>query len=94
MLALNKCIRSSNYPKKKEQKKNFKDFCIVLTGKHDVAIAFSWYLNSGFKLNYFLTYTDMISENNRRKIAGWTIMFTCVGAFVLSYSASSLGFPR
>ncbi|XP_050370427.1 cationic amino acid transporter 2, vacuolar-like [Argentina anserina] len=34
-----------------------------------------------------------ISEDNRRKIAGWTIMFTCVGVLLLTYSASSLGLP-
>ncbi|KAF3441210.1 hypothetical protein FNV43_RR15123 [Rhamnella rubrinervis] len=34
-----------------------------------------------------------LSENNRRKVAGWTILFTCVGAFLLTYSASSLGLP-
>lgn len=34
-----------------------------------------------------------ISEDKRRKIAGWTIMFTCVGVLLLTYSASSLGLP-
>ncbi|XP_004288380.1 PREDICTED: cationic amino acid transporter 2, vacuolar-like [Fragaria vesca subsp. vesca] len=34
-----------------------------------------------------------LSEVNRRKIAGWTIMLTCVGVFLLTYSASSLGLP-
>ncbi|KAH0972589.1 hypothetical protein GBA52_024745 [Prunus armeniaca] len=34
-----------------------------------------------------------ISEDNRRKIAGWTIMFTCVGVLLLTYSASDLGLP-
>ncbi|KAF7852253.1 hypothetical protein BT93_L5393 [Corymbia citriodora subsp. variegata] len=36
---------------------------------------------------------DILTEKNRRKIAGWTIMFTCIGAFVLTYAASSLGLP-
>ncbi|KAF8049092.1 hypothetical protein N665_2295s0002 [Sinapis alba] len=35
----------------------------------------------------------VLSEENRRKVAGWSIMFTCIGAFLLSYSASSLNFP-
>ncbi|KAL5547402.1 hypothetical protein UlMin_007089 [Ulmus minor] len=34
-----------------------------------------------------------MSENKRRKIAGWTIMLTCIGAFLLTYAASSLGLP-
>ncbi|XP_031271467.1 cationic amino acid transporter 2, vacuolar-like [Pistacia vera] len=37
---------------------------------------------------------DVFSEKNRRKIAGWTIMFTCVGVFLLTYSASDLSLPR
>lgn len=36
---------------------------------------------------------DILTEKNRRKIAGWTIMFTCIGAFLLTYAASSLGLP-
>ncbi|KAB1223317.1 Cationic amino acid transporter 2, vacuolar [Morella rubra] len=35
-----------------------------------------------------------ISEENRRKIAGWTIMFTCFGVFLLTYAASNLELPR
>ncbi|CAH8384843.1 unnamed protein product [Eruca vesicaria subsp. sativa] len=35
----------------------------------------------------------VLSEENRRKVAGWSIMFTCIGAFLLSYSASSISFP-
>ncbi|CAN1246209.1 Cationic amino acid transporter 2, vacuolar [Linum grandiflorum] len=31
-----------------------------------------------------------LSEEKRRKIAGWTIAFTCVGAFVLTYAASNV----
>lgn len=37
---------------------------------------------------------DIFSGKNRRKIAGWTIMFTCVGVFLLTYSASDLSLPR
>nr|AAN17434.1 Unknown protein [Arabidopsis thaliana] len=35
----------------------------------------------------------VLSEETRRIVAGWSIMFTCVGAFLLSYAASSLSFP-
>ncbi|PSS01682.1 Cationic amino acid transporter 2, vacuolar like [Actinidia chinensis var. chinensis] len=34
-----------------------------------------------------------ILNKNRRKIAGWTIMFTCVGVLLLTSSASSVGLP-
>ncbi|XVE62498.1 hypothetical protein DITRI_Ditri06bG0122600 [Diplodiscus trichospermus] len=33
------------------------------------------------------------SEENRRKIAGWTIMLTCIGAFILTFAASNLWLP-
>ena len=42
----------------------------------------------------FLLFTVVVNEENRRKIAGWTIMFTCVGVLVLTYAASNLGLPR
>ncbi|CAL1382497.1 unnamed protein product [Linum trigynum] len=32
----------------------------------------------------------VLSEEKRRKIAGWTIAFTCIGAFTLTYAASNL----
>ncbi|KAJ0841468.1 putative amino acid/polyamine transporter I, cationic amino acid transporter [Helianthus annuus] len=35
----------------------------------------------------------LFNEKKRRKIAGWAIMFTCVGALTLTYSASNLGIP-
>ncbi|KAD7479771.1 hypothetical protein E3N88_02907 [Mikania micrantha] len=35
----------------------------------------------------------LFDEKKRRKIAGWTIMLTCIGALILTYSASSLGLP-
>lgn len=35
----------------------------------------------------------VMTEKKRRQIAGWTIMLTCIGAFLLTYSASSLGLP-
>ncbi|KAL5580149.1 hypothetical protein UlMin_012591 [Ulmus minor] len=34
-------------------------------------------------------FSHKMSKNNRRKIVGWTIMLTCIGAFLLTYSASS-----
>ncbi|XP_011034289.1 PREDICTED: cationic amino acid transporter 2, vacuolar-like isoform X2 [Populus euphratica] len=36
----------------------------------------------------------VINEGSRRKIAGWTITATCVGAFLLAYAASDLNLPR
>ncbi|KAM7505152.1 hypothetical protein LguiB_004056 [Lonicera macranthoides] len=33
------------------------------------------------------------NEDNRRKIAGWTIMLTCIGALVLSTAASNVTLP-
>ncbi|PPD66151.1 hypothetical protein GOBAR_DD36973 [Gossypium barbadense] len=35
-----------------------------------------------------------LDEENRRKIASWTIMLICVGAFILTFSASNLWFSR
>ncbi|EEF36673.1 cationic amino acid transporter 2, vacuolar [Ricinus communis] len=35
----------------------------------------------------------LLKEENRRKIAGWTIAFTCIGAFLLTYSATDLSLP-
>lgn len=37
--------------------------------------------------NYFL-------KENRRKIAGWAIGLTCIGAFLLTYVATNLSLPR
>ncbi|XVF30727.1 hypothetical protein REPUB_Repub16aG0083500 [Reevesia pubescens] len=34
-----------------------------------------------------------LDEENRRKMAGWTIMLTCVGAFSLTFAASNLWLP-
>ncbi|CAN1271999.1 Cationic amino acid transporter 2, vacuolar [Linum perenne] len=34
--------------------------------------------------------SDVLSEEKRRKIAGWTIAFTCIGAFILTYAASNV----
>ncbi|ESQ47418.1 hypothetical protein EUTSA_v10027685mg [Eutrema salsugineum] len=35
----------------------------------------------------------VLNNENRRKFAGWSIMITCIGNFLLSYAASSLRFP-
>ncbi|KAF5799368.1 putative amino acid/polyamine transporter I, cationic amino acid transporter [Helianthus annuus] len=35
----------------------------------------------------------IFSEKKRRKIAGWMIMLNCVGALILTYSASNIGLP-
>ena len=43
---------------------------------------------------FYLTIADILNEENRRIVAGWTIMFTCIGVFVLTYAASDLSLPR
>ncbi|KAL3533308.1 hypothetical protein ACH5RR_006829 [Cinchona calisaya] len=35
----------------------------------------------------------VVNEDNRRKIAGWTIMLTCIGVLVLTSAASNVGLP-
>ncbi|KAL1197084.1 Cationic amino acid transporter 3 [Cardamine amara subsp. amara] len=35
----------------------------------------------------------VLNKETRRKFAGWSIMLTCIGNFLLSYAASSLRFP-
>jgi cationic amino acid transporter 1 len=35
----------------------------------------------------------VLNKKNRRKFAGWSIMFTCIGNFLLSYAASSFLLP-
>ncbi|GMN38961.1 hypothetical protein TIFTF001_008181 [Ficus carica] len=46
-----------------------------------------------FHVTYLSTTADVMTEKKRRQIAGWTIMLTCIGAFLLTYSASSSGLP-
>ncbi|KAJ8763198.1 hypothetical protein K2173_025583 [Erythroxylum novogranatense] len=36
----------------------------------------------------------VLNEENRRKVAGWTIAFTCFGALVLTHAASDTSLPR
>ncbi|KAG6642819.1 cationic amino acid transporter 2, vacuolar-like isoform X1 [Carya illinoinensis] len=60
-----------------------------LLGKEDASAEYS------LAKNLFLGNSDvLLNEENRRKIAGWTIMFTCVGVLLLTYAASNLGLPR
>lgn len=61
-----------------------KDSTQPLLGKKDVSIDYPILVEK---------VQDILTEKNRRKIAGWTIMFTCIGAFLLTYAASSLGLP-
>ncbi|KAJ9179872.1 hypothetical protein P3X46_008186 [Hevea brasiliensis] len=35
----------------------------------------------------------VLKEESRRNIAGWTIAFTCIGAFILTYAATDLNLP-
>lgn len=37
--------------------------------------------------------SPFLSEDNRRKVAGWTIMLTCVGVLLLTSAASTPGLP-
>ncbi|KAK9209646.1 hypothetical protein WN944_002013 [Citrus x changshan-huyou] len=45
-------------------------------------------------INGFNSSSDILNEENRQTVAGWTIMFTCVGVFVHRYAASDLSLPR
>ncbi|XP_038882439.1 cationic amino acid transporter 3, mitochondrial-like [Benincasa hispida] len=49
----------------------------------DIPIISSYLARRGYTLN----------EKNRRKIAGWTILLTCVGALLLTYAATNLRLP-
>lgn len=42
----------------------------------------------------FFFFVVILNEENRRRIASWTIMLACVGAFVLTSAASTIGLPR
>ncbi|CAN1765097.1 Cationic amino acid transporter 2, vacuolar [Linum perenne] len=50
----------------------------------------SIFIVPGFLLTSILGLSDVLSEEKRRKIAGWTIAFTCIGAFILTYAASNV----
>ncbi|GAV88379.1 AA_permease_2 domain-containing protein/AA_permease_C domain-containing protein [Cephalotus follicularis] len=65
-----------------------KDITRPFLGKRNVAVDHPTTEKQEFQGNYFL------NEENRRKVAGWTIMFTCVGVFLLTYAASDLGLLR
>jgi len=44
--------------------------------------------------HFVMNMTDTISDVKRRKIAGWTIMLTCVGVLLLTSAASYVRLPR
>ncbi|KAJ4828189.1 Carnitine O-acetyltransferase mitochondrial [Turnera subulata] len=50
-------------------------------------------LGKGAATVQYLVGNLVLNEEKRRKIAGWTIAFTCVGAFLLTYAASNLSIP-
>jgi cationic amino acid transporter 1 len=55
-----------------------------------LADLWSWYKQN------FISVVDsvgVLNKKNRRKFAGWSIMFTCIGNFLLSYAASSFLLP-
>ncbi|XP_023543443.1 cationic amino acid transporter 2, vacuolar-like [Cucurbita pepo subsp. pepo] len=43
--------------------------------------------------SYLTRYGCILNEKRRRKIAGWSILSTCVGALILTYAASNLSLP-
>ncbi|XP_059462267.1 cationic amino acid transporter 2, vacuolar-like [Corylus avellana] len=65
-----------------------KDSAVPLLVKEDASAEFPLIAKQLFLGNYTL------NEESRRKIAGWTIMFTCAGVFLLTYAASNLALPR
>lgn len=47
-----------------------------------------------YHLLCFVFLLDVVNVENRRKVAGWTIMLTCIGALVITYTASNVGLNR
>ncbi|KAH1032936.1 hypothetical protein J1N35_045110 [Gossypium stocksii] len=65
------------------------DPCLPLLGEKNVAVD----CTVVEKLEALSSFTaGTLDEENRRKIAGWTIMLICVGAFILTFAASNLWF--
>ncbi|TYJ01898.1 hypothetical protein E1A91_A13G186900v1 [Gossypium mustelinum] len=65
------------------------DPCLPLLGEKNVAVD----CTVVEKLEALSSFTaGTLDEENRRKIAGWTIMLICVGAFMLTFAASNLWF--
>ncbi|KAB1995861.1 hypothetical protein ES319_D13G190400v1 [Gossypium barbadense] len=65
------------------------DPCLPLLGEKKVAVD----CTVVEKLEALSSFTaGTLDEENRRKIASWTIMLICVGAFILTFSASNLWF--
>lgn len=50
--------------------------------------------NPGSDFSSFLSITVLVDKRNRRKIAGWAIMITCIGVIVLTCATSSFSFNR
>ncbi|TYG38187.1 hypothetical protein ES288_D13G201800v1 [Gossypium darwinii] len=65
------------------------DPCLPLLGEKNVAVD----CTVVEKLEALSSFTaGTLDEENRRKIASWTIMLICVGAFMLTFAASNLWF--
>ncbi|XP_057998415.1 cationic amino acid transporter 2, vacuolar isoform X2 [Hevea brasiliensis] len=61
---------------------------LPLLGKKNTVVDYPKIVKQEAQGNYVL------NEENRRKIAGSTIAFTCIGAFLLTYAATDLNIPR
>ncbi|CAN1261684.1 Cationic amino acid transporter 3, mitochondrial, partial [Linum perenne] len=62
----------------------------VVTGLCAATLAFCMDVDQLAGMFSLAIVSGVLSEEKRRKIAGWTIAFTCVGAFVLTFAASNL----
>ncbi|XP_058000399.1 cationic amino acid transporter 2, vacuolar-like [Hevea brasiliensis] len=61
---------------------------LPLLGKNNTVVDYPKIVKQEAQRNY------VRNEENRRKIAGSTIAFTCIGAFLLTYAATDLNIPR
>ncbi|KAA3486495.1 cationic amino acid transporter 2, vacuolar-like isoform X2 [Gossypium australe] len=69
------------------------DPCLPLLGEKNVAVDCTVVEKLEALSSYFRDVLEgTLDEENRRKIAGWTIMLICVGAFILTFAASNLWF--
>ncbi|KAA8518359.1 hypothetical protein F0562_015758 [Nyssa sinensis] len=64
-----------------------KDCTQPLLGKGTVLVGCPLIVKRAAKGDYRL------NEDNRRKVAGWTIMLTCIGVLLLTSAASNVGLP-
>ncbi|CAN1272002.1 Cationic amino acid transporter 3, mitochondrial [Linum perenne] len=62
----------------------------VVTGLCAATLALCMNVDQLAGMTSILGLSDVLSEEKRRKIAGWTIAFTCIGAFILTYAASNV----